>query len=356
MLSVTTARPPENAPVSVQLELTWRCNWRCVHCYQDDHRTEALDTGRLLRLWQELRAAGCWHVILTGGEPLVRDDIVVLVERARRAGLALTVYTNAHAIDETRAEWLADHVAAVEVTLLAGEASVHDRLAQVRGSFTRALAGIEYLRRAGVYVLVKTPLLSPALPTLSALRERLVSIGVEWATDRELASSYAGSNETRALSLTESEWLSFCDQFPEQDPARRAWRASDPGVRDGLCRAGRQHAFIDALGNVYPCLSWKAPADRLGHGRIGSILESTFSELWERAPLLRSIQSIDRASFATCIRCDAGAACQPCMAANLDEHGTLTKPAASICDATSVNLRLTKPGFVPASRLLSRGG
>ncbi len=353
-LPLAFAAAPPNLPVHVQLELTWRCNWRCVHCYQDEHRGEALDTARLGRLWRELRDAGCWHLILTGGEPLVRADFSALVEGARAAGLAITLYTNGHLVDAARAAWLTARIAAFEVTLLAGTAAVHDELSGVRGSFARSVRGIEALIAAGGSVLVKTPLLRPALATLAALGARLTALGVEWAADREIAASYAGAASTQALALDGAEWLRFITDFPEQDPARRSPRASDPGAQGGLCRAGRQHAFIDALGNVYPCLSWKTPADRLGRGRVGSLLEASFDALWRDSPVVAEIKALDRAAFVTCARCAAGAACQPCMAANLDAHGTLTEPAGSICEETTTNLRLTQPSFVPASRLIAR--
>src|SRR5438094_4056201 len=148
--------PASETPVHVQIEVTWRCNWRCVHCYQDDHTVEVLALERLRGLFGELAAAGTMHLIVTGGEPLVRADIFDILEAARGHGLALTLYSNGHLIDETMADRLGRLVAQVEVSALAGDAETHDRLARVPGSFHRVWRAVLALTRCGVRVVVKT--------------------------------------------------------------------------------------------------------------------------------------------------------------------------------------------------------
>jgi len=325
--------PADVRPYHVQVEVTWRCNWRCVHCYQDDHTVEVLSTSDLERLFEQLREAGTMHLIVTGGEPLVRRDIFEVLEAARRCGLAITLYTNAHRVTRELATRLARVVALAEVSILSGDDHVHDELCRVRGAAQRAWSGIAHLTAAGVDVVVKTPLLSPAVGTFVALEQRVRTLGLEWNPDPEVSRSYAGADFPLAYALSPAQLAAFYADLPRYRP-RAGTRSADPGAPAGLCLAGRQYAFVDAHGDVYPCLSFKAASDartRRGEpgARLGNIRERSFAELWHSHALLDEIRGATRSSFDRCSTCTG--ACHPCMAANYEENGALFQPAASRC-------------------------
>ena len=179
--------PSGFVPVHVQIEVTWRCNWRCVHCYQDDHVAQRLDLARLRALFGEMAAAGTMHVIVTGGEPLARRDIFEILEAIRARGMGITLYTNGHLINANIAERLSAYVGSTEISVLAGEELVHDALTRVAGSFQRVMTAITELRRRNVGVIVKTPLMKPALGTMRALEQTMDALGVEWHVDPEIS-------------------------------------------------------------------------------------------------------------------------------------------------------------------------
>ncbi|HLL24410.1 MAG TPA: radical SAM protein [Kofleriaceae bacterium] len=329
-----SARPPaEQRPLHVQLEVTWRCNWRCVHCYQDNHDVEELTDADLDSLFPQLVLAGTLHLIVTGGEPLVRVGILEVLESARRHGLGITLYTNAHRITQVIAARLARSVAVAEVSVLAGSANVHDQLCGVRGAFERTWAGVRHLLDAGVDVLIKTPLLAPAFDTLDALYARVNDAGLDWNPDPDITQSYARGTFPTAYRLSAAQTASFYETFPRYRP-RAGARSNDPGAPNGVCLAGRQYAFIDARGNVYPCLSFKAASDlreQLGepHLRLGNIRTQRFSDLWVGNEMLGEVRRASSATFRRCADCTG--TCSPCMAANLEEHGHLFEPATVRC-------------------------
>lgn len=336
------------APLTVQIEVTWRCNWRCVHCYQDDHSLERLSSETLLALLDDLAALGTLHLVVTGGEPLLRRDLFVLLEAARGRGMAVTLYSNGHRIDRATAARLGGLVAAVEMTLLGGTAAVHDALSGVPGSFAKVLAACDHLRDHGVDVVIKTPLLLPAASTWRTLERLLAERGLPFLPDVEITPTYAGAPAPLAHALDADALARFYRDFPAHDPARA--RPRDLGAPGGLCRAGRQFAFIDAEGGVYPCLSFKAPLDRAG-ACLGRITERRFADIWTRAPLFEAIRGLDATAFPTCAACAGAPACSRCLAANFDEHGSLVEPAAAVCQRTATARRVEDPEFVPASRL-----
>ncbi|WP_435009217.1 radical SAM protein [Tundrisphaera lichenicola] len=355
MIQIVQPRP--DRPIHVQIEVTWKCNWRCVHCYQDDHSLQVLNLERLRDLARELAEMGTMHVIVTGGEPLVRSDIFPILESFRAQGLGLTLYTNGHKVTDEVADRLAGLISTAEISVLAGDEAVHDLLARVPGAFRRTIRAIEELSRRGVDVLVKTPLLRPGYSTLKALEGRMQDLGVEWTVDPEISRSYSGEQFPLQYKLDFDEVRRFFADFPRFNPQAGYKPTTDPGVRLGMCLAARQFCFIDATGNVYPCLNFKSACDvREANGneaaaRLGNILDQPFGRIWESSPMARAIRAATVSDFATCGGCKAHEGCRPCMALNYEEHGELFRPSQIVCRQTQAAASLTDPTFIPASQL-----
>ena len=325
------------APTHVQIELTWRCNWRCVHCYQDRHDLEVLTTANLLGLFGELQAVGTMHVILTGGEPLVRKDLFILLDDLANRRILVTLYSNGHQIDKTMASRLVDRVGAVELSILAGDPQVHDALASVRGSHARTVRAARALRRAGIAVVLKTPVMREALGSLKAIELLALEIGAEWNADTEISQSYDGASYALQHAITAEETARFYQDYPQFNPFEGG--GMDPGVIDGVCLAGRQYCFIDVRGNVYPCLNFKSASDHAemngrGNARMGNILTDSFREIWKSSTVTKAIRSASSASFSRCSNCSGG--CKPCMALNFEETGELFRPAPTVCRKTAI--------------------
>ena len=91
-------------PLSGSLDLTHHCNLRCLHCYIGDHSGDMLvtemDTGRILSLLDEMCDAGCLYLLLTGGEPLLREDFPEIHRYAKEKGFLITVFTNGTLISD----------------------------------------------------------------------------------------------------------------------------------------------------------------------------------------------------------------------------------------------------------------
>ena len=340
-------------PIHVQIEVTWKCNWRCVHCYQDNHNLELLDTFTLKNLFKDLAANGTMHIIITGGEPLVRKDIFELLETIKDLGIGITLYSNGHRIDMEIAKRLSSLIAIAELSLLAGEPEVHDSLSGIKGSFNKTVAAINNLKKNNVKVILKTPVLKPAYHTLKNLEQKAKEWDIDWFPDAEISRSYAGADYPLQYHLSFQELQDFFEQFPRFNPSFGF--TADPGVKRGLCLAGRQYCFIDAMGNVYPCLNFKSACDvqeKSGNvpiAKLGNILSQNFSDIWSSAGILSEIRNATFDNFKTCTSCKAGTACSPCMALNYEENGILFKPSRTVCTLTKAAKLLFDPEFQPAS-------
>src|ERR1700675_2416904 len=90
-------------PLSVQLDLTYRCNERCVHCYLDHEDHGEMTTSEIRDLLDQLAEAGVFFLTLSGGEILMRKDFFEILEYARALLFCIKLKTNAVLIGERQA-------------------------------------------------------------------------------------------------------------------------------------------------------------------------------------------------------------------------------------------------------------
>ncbi|MBI4669359.1 MAG: radical SAM protein [Elusimicrobia bacterium] len=345
-------------PLHVQIEVTWKCSWRCVHCYQDNHASQVFSLDRLKSLFGELKESGTMHLIVTGGEPMARLDIFEILESARFNGMAITLYSNAHLINKPIARRLSALIGVTEISLLAGEANLHDQLARSPGSFQKTLQAIHFLTNHDIKIIVKTPILKPAYPTLKALENLLKSLEIAWHADIEISRTYSGNLNPLQYKLGPSELSRFFSDFPQFNPQTNINNA-DPGALGGTCLAARNFCFIDALGNVYPCLNFKSACDVLenqgmaAEAKLGNVLSVPFQEIWKSSQFALRLRSVTAENFTVCANCKANAGCRQCMALNYETHGDLFKPSPVTCNVTRTAAKMFDQLFTPASELSS---
>ena len=147
-------------PYVVSWNLTYRCNLACEHCYLDAGGTPLVGTENFADR-SELGTEECFKVIeeiaafapecvtiLTGGEPLLRRDILEIVRRAAERGLWVVVGTNGVSITENLARRLAEAGArGLSLSLDALDPDRHDRFRRVRGAWRNTVEGAEILEQ-----------------------------------------------------------------------------------------------------------------------------------------------------------------------------------------------------------------
>jgi MoaA/NifB/PqqE/SkfB family radical SAM enzyme len=123
-------------PLAASLELTYRCNWRCVFCYNPRHHDQrGLSGPEWLGVLDELRALGTLYVALTGGEPLTHLEFPLIARGVRERAFALRILTNGALITEKAADEIAGlRPMAVEMSLHGSLAETHDRATATRSS------------------------------------------------------------------------------------------------------------------------------------------------------------------------------------------------------------------------------
>lgn len=309
-------------PIAATLELTRRCNLRCVHCYLGDQAAQwllqdrELDAAAVKAAISDWVEAGCLYLTLTGGEPLLRPDFPEIYRHARESGLVVTVFTNGTLVaDETAALFRACPPRKVEISLYGATAATHDAITGVPGSHARAWAGIRRLQDAGVRVVLKTVLMKPNLAEREALERQAAAIGAAFRHDAAIFPCLDGARAPLALRVAPEEAVRADLATAER---RAMWRekiaqtaAHPAGERLYACAAGRSAFHADPFGGLSPCLLAE-PFRCESAGRA-------FRDVWSGE--LGAIQDRKRARADTSFAGDLRGACAHCPAFNQLETG-----------------------------------
>lgn len=144
-----------SAPTYVSWNYTYSCNFSCDHCCSraDWHPAE-LSTSEYRQIAQHLADTGVLRVGFGGGEPLIREDAVEILQLLSQNHIDTNITTNAWFLDQTMAQSLADaKLGTLYVSLDAPTALEHDRIRR-QGSFVRALEGIRNAQQAGIHRII----------------------------------------------------------------------------------------------------------------------------------------------------------------------------------------------------------
>src|SRR5262249_21124440 len=158
-------------PLSVHLDVTYRCNERCEHCYLDHTGDGEMTTAEIKMVLDQLAAAGVFFLTISGGEPLVRRDCFEIIEYARSLQFNVKLKTNAFLIRVTLPRRLRElNVEQIQISVYSHRAEVHDGISKLPGSLERTLAGIRLLRAHGLKVTLANVLMKGNLQDSEGVR------------------------------------------------------------------------------------------------------------------------------------------------------------------------------------------
>lgn len=166
-------------PQTCVWEVTMGCNMRCGHCGSSCKTAlpGELNTQEALELCDALGDLGLSWVTLSGGEPLTRKDLPLIIQRLNKNGVKANIITNGWAITEKLAKELKRFGVSTVAISLDGTKNIHDKIRR-QGAFDRAHYAFSVLRRLGIYTASITTLTKTNLEILNDLKNNLIDMGV----------------------------------------------------------------------------------------------------------------------------------------------------------------------------------
>ena len=309
-----SARP--SAPYRMDLAITYRCNNDCAHCYNARERSfPELESASWFRILDRLWELGVPHVVFTGGEPTLREDLPELIRHAESNGQITGLNTNARRLADSR--YVQRLVAAgldhVQITVESCDERIHDEMVGARGAWQQTIRGLKNALASPLFVMTNTTMLRTNLGKIPDTLDFLAELGVPTIGLNALI--HSGRGRTVGTGLRESELQPILEaatrktlehgqrliwytptQYCEFDPT-----AGNLGVKG--CSAALYSMCVESNGDLLPCQSYYEP--------LGSMLNDPWDALWnhELAVRLRERRNLPAKCSGCSLLAECGGGC-----------------------------------------------
>jgi len=266
----------------VAWEITRRCNLSCIHCRaaaRDEPYEGELSTEECFAVVDQIAAFARPVIILTGGEPLLRDDVLDIAAYGTRKGLRMVMAPNGTLVDAQMARRIKRAgIMRISLSLDGATAATHDAFRQVEGAFDAVMKAARVAKETGLEFQINTTVTSRNVDEVGAIMNVAVEIGATaFHTFMLVPTGRAQGFEDGMIKPEESErflkWLygeigkrpiaikATCSPhfYRIARQAEREGSAHERRVQGSLdrttrgCLAGIAFCFISHVGDVYPC-------------------------------------------------------------------------------------------------------
>ncbi|MEA1994336.1 MAG: radical SAM protein [Euryarchaeota archaeon] len=329
------------APFLVAWDITYACNLRCKHCYATAGKplSDELTTEEAKGVIDKLDKAGVPIIAFSGGEPLVRPDILELARYAADKGIYVAMATNGTLITEKKAkEVKGAGIQFIQISLDGKDAETHDSFRGISGAFEKTMEGIKNCVKEGFFVNIATTATHYNYKEIPEIIDLCEKLGVNWfmaynfvPTERgKLITENDLSPEEREellkmlyekLKTSKVNVLTTAPQFARVALEREfgdqkiipthfytldlKGKLADLAEFIGGCGCGRFYCAIRPQGNIEPCVFFPLT--------IGNIKNDDFEELWDKNKVFTELRNKDILNL-NCGECEYRYYCGGCRA------------------------------------------
>ncbi len=312
------------------LEVTNRCNERCIHCYLPNSLKDKgsyMSLEKIKSLVDEFVELGGRTVTLTGGEVLLYQDIFNLLLYIHQKQLGIIIYSNLIALTEKHLTDLKKlNVRIIQVSLYGVNPDIHDSITGVKGSCVRTKQSIERLLETHIPLKIVCPVMKDNSKDIVNVLEfaKWHKIPIELELNITARENQDRDNLEHRLTISEMEvLLRELVEYDKEYTTNLLYRHKyiyDENfpfaeyLNYPVCTAGHYGLYITADGKVSTC-------PNLQGMEMGHVNNSSLKNIWNHNPVIDKIRRITESSFQKCINCDACDYCFRCFARNYTETG-----------------------------------
>lgn len=330
---------------SAEIELTSRCNERCVHCYiPHENKNKDIEKTLAFDVLDQLKEMGTLGVTLTGGELFMHRDVVDIMCHARKNDFSISILSNATLLNDDLIRALKDvNISQIQVSVYSMKAEEHDAITQLKGSHETTMRNMEKLLAADIPAQISCPVMK--------INNNSYKDVLKWAYEHKIKAycdfimmaktNFDTSNLKDRINNQEAQTL--INDIIENDEQYRTLLDIEPRSKDfekfakqPVCGVGVNNLCMTADGNFYPCAGWQGYV-------LGNAYQQRLKDIWENSERLKYLRTVTNASFPECMICGALDYCSICLVRNFNESGgNMFKINDNFCQVAYLNKKLVE--------------
>lgn len=304
-----------SAPIILYWEITSKCNLNCMHCYQGGGKNSSeLTTTQAMEFASEIVKNKIFWVAISGGEPLMRTDIIKIISYLTKNNVCVMLSTNGMLVSEEMATRLKEAgIRSIQVSIDGATSDVHDRFRGVKGSYEKAVQAVKFFIKAGIpdvtIASVATKITFREIPKIIDLaaklnisRYRVINLMSEGSAHKNISNLMLSDKDRKELvNMVNNKAAEYKDRIRIVQEDRPVALSSLNKPKKGKivigCAAGKTICKVDAEGNVTPCSYFTTK-----EMHAGNIKEIPFDKIWKKSRLFSKFRNLGHIT-GKCAKC-----------------------------------------------------
>lgn len=274
-----------SAPYRMDIAITYQCNNDCTHCYNARSRQfPSLTKHEWFKVIDKIWELSIPHIVFTGGEPTLCDDLPDLIRYAENKGIITGINTNGRRLADNNflSQLVSSGLDHIQITLESSNPQIHDEMVNYPGAWAETISGIKNVLQNKIYMMTNTTMLKTNFAEIPQTLDFLAELGVPTVGLNALIYSGKGKDVGTGLSETQlAPLLEIAKEKTSKNNQKLIWYTPthycrfnpithDLGVKG--CTAALYNMCIEPNGDVLPCQSYYHP--------LGNILSNTWHSIW----------------------------------------------------------------------------
>lgn len=296
--------------MSVMIELTSRCNWKCEHCYVTDSNNDKYNLDNLKQLFINLRYIGVNEIVLIGGEVFLKKDIMEIISLARSMFFNVIIESNISLLNESTIKKLSElYIGEISCTIFSLDEKIHDTITRKKGSLTTALRNLELLNKYNIKISVKTPTMHKNKYDFRDIYKYCLEKGFEHKVSTSIFPKRNGESLEK-LNLSSNDIEDIVYEVDKINGVGFDTRKTG----NYTCLGTRISLFLDSQGEAYPCINYRQP--------LGNIFIDKLDDIWSNIKRTE-IANLKFTDLKDCVNCKNFNKCVPCPGISHMESGSI---------------------------------
>lgn len=330
---------------SLHIEITSKCNERCIHCYiPHEYKINHIDTDLFYSIFNQCKNMNLLHITISGGEPMLHKNFCDFLKKCRENEFSVSVLSNLTLLNKKIIdEMKANPLLGVQVSLYSMNPNIHDEITQIKGSFEKTKNAILKLIDNNIPLKISCPILKENkncyIDVVNWAKDHKILVGNDYVILAKY--NHETDNLIHRLSINDvkdviSNTIKNDTEYAVQMESE-AEKKKNVSENDFVCSVCHSSICISDSGNVYPCASWQDYS-------VGNIKNESLKEIWDNSEKINYLRNLRKKDFPQCLICADKEFCTMCMVRNANEdlYGNPLSVNNFFCNVARLNNILIK--------------
>jgi len=306
---------------NLHIEITSKCNERCVHCYiPHDNKVSHIEPDLFYDVLKQCKNMRLLHLTLSGGEPMLHKNFCGFLRKCKEYDFSVNVLSNLTLLDDgIIKEMKSNPLLGVQVSLYSMDSNIHDEITQMKGSFEKTKNAILELIENDIPLQISCPILKQNKNCYDEVIKWAEKLKIHVGDDYGIIARYNHTTQNLSCRLSINEIEEVISNKVANDAKyleqieRGVEKKKNTTSTDFVCSVCHSSICIADNGNVYPCAGWQ---DYI----VGNVKETSLNDIWDNSEKVQYLRGLRNQDFPICIQCSDKEFCTMCMVRNANEN------------------------------------